>query len=153
MLLDLTTVKFLGDYGTKPIYLFGLLGRRSSSAAASCRASSVIEKFNGGVYAHRNPLLLLAVMLFVVGIQLIGMGLLAELLVRTYHESQQKPVYLVAEEVNAPVEAPPAPRARSCRCPRCGARIGAAGAARAGALRARPAGAAGAAGGRSGRAA
>ena len=61
------------------------------------------------VYAHRNPLLLLAVMLFVVGIQLIGMGLLAEMLVRTHHESQRKPVYLVAEEVNAPgnVVAPP----------------------------------------------
>ena len=43
-------------------------------------------------------------MLFVVGVQLIGMGLLAELLVRTYHESQSKPVYLIAEEVNAPVE-------------------------------------------------
>ena len=48
-------------------------------------------------------------MLFVVGIQLIGMGLLAEMLVRTHHESQQKPVYLIAEEVNVPVPivAPP----------------------------------------------
>ena len=50
-------------------------------------------------------------MLFVVGIQLIGMGLLAELLVRTYHESQQKSVYLIAEEVNAPAE--PSPVART----------------------------------------
>ena len=50
-------------------------------------------------------------MLFVVGIQLIGMGLLAELLVRTYHESQQKPVYLVAEEVNAPAAGAPGARA------------------------------------------
>ena len=54
-------------------------------------------------YAHRNPLLLLAVMLFVVGVQLLGMGLLAELQVRTYHESQHKSVYLVAEEVGTDV--------------------------------------------------
>jgi hypothetical protein len=68
---------------------------------------TLIEKFlEPAAYAHRNPLLLLAVMLFVVGMQLIGMGLLAELLVRTYHESQQKSVYLVGEEVNAPAEAP-----------------------------------------------
>ena len=68
---------------------------------------TLIEKFMTPiVYAHRNPLLLLAVMLFVVGIQLIGMGLLAELLVRTYHESQQKAVYLIAEEVNAPLPEP-----------------------------------------------
>jgi len=73
---------------------------------------TLIEKLRPPyVFAHKNPLLLLAVMLFVVGIQLIGMGLLAELLVRTYHESQSKPVYLVAEEVNGPVEVPPAPRA------------------------------------------
>ena len=56
-------------------------------------------------------------MLFVVGIQLIGMGLLAELLVRTYHESQQKAVYLIAEEVNAPVPNRARWRARSCPCP------------------------------------
>jgi hypothetical protein len=76
--------------------------------AAGVRSGIVtlVQKFmSPHVYAHRNPLLLLAVMLFVVGVQLIGMGLLAELLVRTYHESQQKAVYLVAEEVNAPAEA------------------------------------------------
>jgi hypothetical protein len=68
---------------------------------------TLIEKFmTPTTYAHRNPLLLLAVMLFVVGIQLIGMGLLAELLVRTYHESQHKPVYLIAEDVNPQARAP-----------------------------------------------
>jgi glycosyltransferase involved in cell wall biosynthesis len=111
VLLDLTTVKFLGDYSTKPLYLFGLWGVLFIGGGVLCGITTLIQKIDSGVYAHRNPLLLLAVMLFVVGIQLIGMGLLAELLVRTYHESQQKPVYLVAEEVNAPVEASPAPRA------------------------------------------
>jgi hypothetical protein len=112
VLLDLITVKFLGDYGTKPMYLFGYWGAIFIAGGVLSGIITLVEKFtSAGVYAHRNPLLLLAVMLFVVGIQLIGMGLLAELLVRTYHESQSKPVYLIAEEVNAPAEAPPAPRA------------------------------------------
>jgi glycosyltransferase involved in cell wall biosynthesis len=112
VLLDLTTVKFLGDYSTKPLYLFGLWGVLSIAAGVISGAVTIIEKLvNPLIYAHRNPLLLLAVMLFVVGVQLIGMGLLAELLVRTYHESQRKPVYLIAEEVNAPPEASSADRA------------------------------------------
>jgi len=110
VLLDLTTVKFLGDYSTKPLYLFGLWGFTFIGGGFLSGIITLIEKFRNGVYAHRNPLLLLAVMLFVVGIQLIGMGLLAELLVRTYHESLSKPVYLIGEEVNAPVETPPAAR-------------------------------------------
>jgi glycosyltransferase involved in cell wall biosynthesis len=113
VLLDLTTVKFLGDYSTKPLYLFGLWGFTFIGGGFLSGLVTLIEKFRGGVYAHRNPLLLLAVMLFVVGIQLIGMGLLAELLVRTYHESQSKPVYLIAEEINAPLEAAAAPAPRA----------------------------------------
>ena len=108
VLLDLTTVKFLGDYSTKPLYLFGLWGMLFIAGGFASGVITLVEKFmTPTTYAHRNPLLLLAVMLFVVGIQLIGMGLLAELLVRTYHESQQKPVYLIAEEVNAPAEPKP----------------------------------------------
>jgi len=107
------TVKFLGDYATKPLYLFGMWGTFFIAGGFVSGVITLIEKFRTPyVFAHKNPLLLLAVMLFVVGIQLIGMGLLAELLVRTYHESQAKPVYLIAEEVNAPLEAAaPAPRA------------------------------------------
>jgi glycosyltransferase involved in cell wall biosynthesis len=108
VLLDLTTVKFLGDYSTKPLYLFGSWGMLLIAGGVLCGVLTLIEKFGSAkVYAHRNPLLLLAVMLFVVGVQLIGMGLLAELLVRTYHESQRKPVYLIAEEVNVPPDAAP----------------------------------------------
>jgi glycosyltransferase involved in cell wall biosynthesis len=109
VLLDLTTVKFLGDYSTKPLYLFGFWGVAFIAGGFVSGIVTLIEKFGTPmVYAHRNPLLLLAVMLFVVGVQLIGMGLLAELLVRTYHESQSKPVYLVAEELNVPVAQAPA---------------------------------------------
>ena len=115
VLLDLTTVKFLGDYSTKPLYLFGLWGLAFIGFGCVSGVVTLIQKFGTPMaYAHRNPLLLLAVMLFVVGIQLIGMGLLAEMLVRTHHESQRKPVYLVAEEINtaAPsnVVAPPIPQ-------------------------------------------
>ncbi|MBN2360228.1 MAG: glycosyltransferase family 2 protein [Deltaproteobacteria bacterium] len=107
VLLDLATVKFLGDYSTKPIYLFGGAGALLCLGGIGCGALALIEKYAYGIWAHRNPLLLLAVMLFVVGMQLIGMGLIAELLVRTYHESQHKPTYLVAEEVNRPCAASP----------------------------------------------
>jgi glycosyltransferase involved in cell wall biosynthesis len=111
VLLDLTTVKFLGDYSTKPLYLFGFWGAIFMAGGFLSGVITLVEKFmTPTVYAHRKPLLLLAVMLFVVGVQLIGMGLLAELLVRTYHESQQKAVYLISEEVNAPADTAPAPR-------------------------------------------
>ena len=104
----------LGDYSTKPLYLFGLWGLLFIAGGFVSGAITLVEKFmTPTIWAHRNPLLLLAVMLFVVGIQLIGMGLLAELLVRTYHESQHKPVYLIAEEVNINASATPAPADRA----------------------------------------
>ena len=102
VLLDLMTVKFLGDYSTKPLYLFGFWGVVCIILGVISGAVTLIEKYVSGAFAHRNPLLLLAVMLFVVGMQLIGMGLVAELLVRTYHESQHKAVYIVGEEINGP---------------------------------------------------
>lgn len=103
VLLDLMTVKFLGDYSTKPLYVFGRWGFFLAFLGVLSGAVTIVQKLMNPLhYAHRNPLLLLAVMLFVVAIQLIGMGLLAELQVRTYYEAQRKPVYLVAEEVNAP---------------------------------------------------
>ncbi len=102
VLLDLITVKFLKDYSTKPLYLFGGWGLLLCFLGVISGAVTLIEKFmNPENFAHRNPLLLLAVTLFIVGMQLIGMGLLAEIQVRTYHETQHKNIYLVAEEVNA----------------------------------------------------
>jgi glycosyltransferase involved in cell wall biosynthesis len=100
VLLDLLTVKFLGDYATKPLYLFGRWGMFLCFLGFGCGVVTLLQKFYEGAYAHRNPMLLLAVLFFVVGVQIIGFGLLAELQVRTYHESQSKPTYLVAEEVD-----------------------------------------------------
>ena len=103
VVLDLLTVKFLGDYSTKPLYLFGRWGMGMCFLGIVAGVITLVQKFmNPENYAHRNPMLLLAVFLFFVGVQLVGMGLLAELQVRTYHESQAKPIYLIAEEVNAP---------------------------------------------------
>jgi glycosyltransferase involved in cell wall biosynthesis len=104
VLLDLMTLKLLGDYSTKPLYFFGRAGFVLCFLGFVCGVVTIVEKFTEGAYAHRNPMLLLGVLLFIVGIQLIGMGLLAELQVRTYHESQAKPIYLVAEELELGAE-------------------------------------------------
>jgi glycosyltransferase involved in cell wall biosynthesis len=100
VVLDLIAVKFLLDYATKPIHLFGGVGTISCLAAVVTGAFVLYEKWALGVYVHRNPLILLAVFLFLLGVQCILMGLLAELLMRTYHESQRKVTYAVAEVVN-----------------------------------------------------
>ena len=58
-------------------------------------AYALYEKWTSGIYVHRNPLILLAVFLFLLGVNFILMGLIAELIIRTYHESQEKPTYWV----------------------------------------------------------
>jgi glycosyltransferase involved in cell wall biosynthesis len=100
VVLDLFTVKFLGDYSTKPIYLFGGLGMILCGLGTASGVWVAIQKIIWGVWAHRNPFLLFAVFLFVIGFLLVMMGLLAELIIRTYHEAQGKPIYLVRETVN-----------------------------------------------------
>ncbi len=95
VLLDLMTVKFLGSYSTKPMYLFGGMGLLSFAAGALLSAGTLYQKFFFAVKAHRNPLLLLSVFFFIVGVQFILFGLVAELIIRTYHESQSKPTYVL----------------------------------------------------------
>ena len=102
VLLDLMTVKFLGSYGTKPNYAFGFIGILLWLGAVLAAAVVVIKKFIPPYpEAHNNPLLLLAVFLAIVGVQFMVFGLLAELIVRTYHESQGKSIYVVRETVEA----------------------------------------------------
>jgi len=98
VLLDLMTVKMLGSYATKPIYFFGFVGFTCWLAALVSFAIVVAQKLlPPHPYAHNNPLLLLSAMLGIVGVQFILMGLLAELSIRTYHESQGKPTYVVRQ--------------------------------------------------------
>ena len=97
VILDLVTVKFLGSYATKPIYIFGGLGIFSGIASAICGLVVLYMKFISAEHLgmNRNPLLLLSAILFIAFFQLILMGLLAEMIVRTYHESQNRPIYTV----------------------------------------------------------
>ncbi len=96
VLLDLITVKLLGSYSTKPIYFFGFAAFGLWALALVFAAKKLLPPYP---YAHNNPLLLLAVFLAIVGVQFILMGLLAELSIRTYHESQGKATYVVREVI------------------------------------------------------
>ena len=98
VVLDLITIRFLGSFSTKPMYLFGGLGFLSFIGATLLSTITLYQRYFEGVRAHRNPLLLLAIFGFIVGIQFILFGLLAELITRTYHESQDKPTYIVREQ-------------------------------------------------------
>ncbi len=93
--LDLLTVMFLARYSTKPMYVFGGLGMVAFLVGILLSGITLYQKFFEAVKAHRNPLLLLAVFLFLVGVQLFLSGLMCELIARTYHESQGKPTYIL----------------------------------------------------------
>jgi glycosyltransferase involved in cell wall biosynthesis len=97
-LLDLMTVKFLSGYATRPIQVFGLIGLALGAIGALWTAILVFEKVVLGYSLGRRPALLLAILLIVVGVQLVSIGLIGEMLTRTYHESQGKPVYVIKEE-------------------------------------------------------
>ena len=100
VLLDLITVKLLGSYSTKPMYFFGFAAFGLWALAFIFAAIVIIQKLLPPYpYAHDNPLLLLAVFFGIVGVQFILMGLLAELSIRTYHESQGKTTYVVREVI------------------------------------------------------
>ena len=103
VLLDLITIKFLGTFSTKPMYLFGGLGFICFALGVLLAAVTLYQRFFYAVRAHRNPLLLLSVFVFVVGVQFILSGLVAELIVRTYHESQGKRTYILKETTPAPM--------------------------------------------------
>jgi glycosyltransferase involved in cell wall biosynthesis len=106
VLLDLMTVKFLSVGSTKPSYVFG------GSGAILCFLGSLFvvwtayERLVNGIYVYRQPSLLVGVFLFIIGFNLFFLGLLAELVVRTYHESQSKPTYLIRELRNFEEQAP-----------------------------------------------
>jgi len=99
VVLDLITVKFLASFSTKPIYVFGGLGGISGLGAILSGLMVFYQKFisSGHLPMNRNPLLNLTVMLFIFSVQFILMGLLAEILVRTYHESQNREIYIVQQ--------------------------------------------------------
>ena len=98
VMLDLMTIKFMASYHTKPIYVFGMFGFSSFVISGVAFLWALWRKVYGESFI-RNPLLTIAIVMFAVGSQFILMGLLAEMLVRTYHESQAKSIYVVRERI------------------------------------------------------
>jgi hypothetical protein len=103
VMLDLITVEFLGSFSTKPIYIFGGLGLLSGLGALLVGAVVLYQKFlsPSELPMNRNPLLVLTALMITTSVQFILMGLLAELLVRTYHESQGRPTYVIREIIES----------------------------------------------------
>lgn len=99
VILDLVTVKFMSSYFTRPIHIFGVFGLLSTFVGLVIVGVLGFERIVWGVRLSDRPLVLLGILLTIMGIQFITMGLLGELLIRTYHESQDKPVYRIAEVV------------------------------------------------------
>ncbi len=101
VVLDLLTVKFLSVYSTRPIHVFGVWGVVLGGFGSAVLAVLGFEKVFLGHPLAGRPILLLACLLVVTGVQLVTMGLLGEMLARTYHESQGKAVYVIAEDLPA----------------------------------------------------
>jgi glycosyltransferase involved in cell wall biosynthesis len=100
VILDLIVVKFLAHYAVNPIYVFGCVGLVNFLVAFLAAGASLYYKFFGGKSFISTPLPLLFVLTTITGVMCILMGLLAEIVVRTYYESQNKLVYLIAEHRN-----------------------------------------------------
>lgn len=104
VMLDLVTVWFMRRYLTKPIYLFGGLGFVMLIVGAAVAAYVLWEKLDQGIWVHRNPLFLIGITCFLMGCQFLATGILAEMLTRTYFESQNKTAYTVAARIGFPAE-------------------------------------------------
>jgi glycosyltransferase involved in cell wall biosynthesis len=104
VLLDLLTVWFMRGYHTKPIYVFGGIGALLFLGASVLSGYVLYEKLwlPEHVFVHRNPLFILSMVMAIVAVQFMGLGLLAEIIVRTYFESQQKPSYLIRSTTHEP---------------------------------------------------
>lgn len=101
VLMDLLTIWFMKKFLTRPMHVFGLLGLASMFTGVLIGGYLTFVKLGLGEEIGNRPLLVLAVVLLLAGVQLFGFGLLAELLMRTYHESQGRPIYRVREVVDA----------------------------------------------------
>lgn len=101
VILDLLVLLLFGSYITRPIHFFGGIGGTMMGAGFFCGILVLVDIFSDPeAKAHKNPLLLLAVFLALLGAQMILMGLLAELLTRIYHESRGKRIYRLRETIN-----------------------------------------------------
>ncbi len=100
VILDLLTVKFLLSYSSKPNQFFGLMGISFSTFGTVYIAYLIFERIAYGIPLSNKPSLLISVMLLIVGVQFLGIGLLGEIMIRTYYESQGKSPYSIKEMLN-----------------------------------------------------
>jgi glycosyltransferase involved in cell wall biosynthesis len=103
--LDLITVRFMLSYSGRPLHVFGGLGLASFALGLLIGLYLTFVKVFLGENIGTRPLLLLGVLLVILGVQMVSMGLLAEMITRTYHEAQNKPIYVIREQLDAPVDA------------------------------------------------
>jgi hypothetical protein len=106
VVLDLLTVKFMGDFITKPIYLFGGLSLALLASSVLMAAWTLYNKFFNDIFVKDQPLFLVAIFFALVAVQFAFMGLMAEVLIRTYHRANRRPPYAITEKLNCP----PSPR-------------------------------------------
>ena len=99
VVLDLLTVKFLSGYATRPLHLFGLVGLALALPGLALIGWLGFERLVLGIRLANRPIVLLAILLAVLGVQFVSIGLLGEMMVRTYHESQGKPIFRIREVV------------------------------------------------------
>jgi hypothetical protein len=99
VIFDMMTIKFMASYQTKPIYVFGTFGMIAFAISVFAGLYALFLKLFHKADFVQTPLPILAIVMFAVGVQFLLMGLLAEMLVRTYHESQAKRIYAVRETI------------------------------------------------------
>lgn len=99
VIFDLITIKFMAEYHTKPLYVFGMFGMIAFLLSILSGIIAVYLKYVKGVSFILTPLPLITIVMLAISVQFFLMGLLAELLVRTYHESQDKAIYAVREKI------------------------------------------------------
>ena len=99
VVFDLITIKFMAEYHTKPLYVFGAFGMLAFFISLVAGVWAMILKIAYGTSFILTPLPIIAVVMLAISVQFFLMGLLAELLVRTYHESQDKAIYAVREKI------------------------------------------------------
>lgn len=109
VVLDLLTVKFLSAFSTRPIHVFGTMGIVAGGAGGVLLAWLGFQRIFLGIELGSRPIVLLALLAVITGVQLVTLGLLGEMLARTYHESQGKPVYVIAEDLDAGQDSEPQP--------------------------------------------
>lgn len=103
VVFDLITIKFMASYQTKPLYVFGGFGMIAFLISLVAAVWAIVLKLAYAISFILTPLPIIAVVMLAISVQFFLMGLLAELLVRTYHESQDKAIYAVRERIGFPI--------------------------------------------------